>query len=93
MKEFYLKLTDGTISGQKPDGKEIVSSMQRARITAPGIIEWSEKCFCSKPLKHERETIYDHFLKEIETELVTEYVEFEGKLFIDFLDKNAGKPA
>lgn len=33
MDEFYQKLTDGTISNQKPDGQEIVASMKRAKIT------------------------------------------------------------
>ena len=30
--EFYQKLTDGTIEKQRPDGEEIVSSMNRATI-------------------------------------------------------------
>jgi len=45
MKEFFIKLTDGTIENQKADGTEILSSMKRAKITQPGIIEWSEMCF------------------------------------------------
>ena len=34
--EFYLKLTDGTIASQRPDGKEIVASMKRAVLTDSG---------------------------------------------------------
>ena len=30
--EFFSKLTDGTISNQKPDGQEIVAAMKRAVI-------------------------------------------------------------
>ncbi len=85
--EFYSKLTDGTISNQKPDGNEIVNSMKRAKITAPGLISWSEMCFCSPPLKHERKTVYDHYLTEMKTEIIDDYIEFEGESFFDFLEK------
>ena len=91
MKEFCQKLTDGTIQNQKPDGQEIVNSMKRAGITEPKIIQWSEMCFCSPPLKHERETVYNHFLTDMETKVIDEYVEYEGELFIDFLEKQSKK--
>ena len=42
MKEFYQKLTDGTIQNQKPDGQEIIDSMKRAKIIEPNVIQWSE---------------------------------------------------
>jgi len=86
-REFYQKLTDGTIKNQEPDGKEIIESMKRAKITAPNVIEWSEMCFCSTPLKHERETIYDNFLIDFETTRIDDYVEYEGEFFMDFLAK------
>ena len=47
MREFFQKLSDGTSENQKPDGLEILNSMKRAKITRPGIIEWSEMCYCS----------------------------------------------
>ena len=87
MKEFYQKLTDGTIQNQKPDGQEIVNSMKHAKITEPNMIQWSEMCFCSPPLKHERETVYNHYLTDMETEVIDDYVEYEGELFMDFLAK------
>ena len=87
MKEFNQKLTDGTTQNQKPDGQEIVNSMKRAKITEPNVIQWSEMCFCSPPLKHERETVYNQFLENIETKVIDEYVEYEGELFMDFLVK------
>ncbi len=87
MKEFYQKLTDGTIQNQKPDGYEIVKSMKRAKITAPKIIQWAEMCFCPTPLKHERETIYNHFLTDMETKIIADYVEYDGEFFMDFLAK------
>lgn len=83
--EFWGKLTDGTIFSQQPDGEEIVSSMQKARITSPGVIEWYETCYCSTPLQHERETVYDHYLSGIDPELVDEGGEIEGESFWDYL--------
>jgi len=91
MGEFYQKLTDGTIQNQKPDGQEIVNSMKRAKITAPKIIQWSEMCFCPTPLKHERETVYDHFLTDLETKTIDDKVEFVGESFFDFLERQFKK--
>lgn len=81
MSVFFTKLTDGTIQSQKPDGEEIVSSMKKAKITTPGIIEWFETCYCSTPLLHERTTVYDYYLSDISTELVDDYGELEGDSF------------
>lgn len=89
--EFYQKLTDGTIQNQKPDGQEIVNSMKRAKITQPNTIQWSEMCFCSPPLKHERETIYNNFLTDMTTKIIDDYEEYDGELFIDFLEKQNKK--
>jgi hypothetical protein len=89
MKEFYQKLTDGTIQDQKPDGQEIVNSMKRAKIIEPNVIQWSEMCFCSPPLKHERETVYNQFLEDVETKAIEEYAEYDGELFMDFLEKQS----
>lgn len=83
--DFLVKLTDGTIENQKPDGKEIVASMNRAAIDENGIVRWSEICYCPTPLQHERATVYDHHFTEIETEEVEGYVEFESKPLMEFL--------
>jgi len=91
MAEFYQKLTDGTIQNQKPDGQEIVNSMKRAKITQPNTIQWSEMCFCSPPLKHERETIYNNFLTDMTTEIIDDYREYDGELFMGFLEKQNKK--
>ena len=85
MKEFFQKLTDGSIENQKPDGAEILSSMKRAKITEPGVIQWSEMCFCSSPLKHERQTVYDKFFSDMEIKTIDDYVEFEGESFFNYL--------
>ena len=91
MGEFYQKLTDGTIQNQKPDGQEIINSMKRAKITSPKTIQWSEMCFCSPPLKHERETIYNHYLTDLETQTIEDYVEFDGESFYDYLESKFKK--
>lgn len=83
--EFYRKLTDGTILGQRPDGREIVESMRRARIAPSGVVRWSGMCFCPTPLEHERQTVYDHYFTDLKTEVVESYREFEGEPFMEFL--------
>ncbi len=85
MNEFFQKLTDGTIENQKPDGTEILSSMKRAKIKEFGEIEWSEMCFCSPPLKHERQTVYDKFFSDIKIKIIDDYEEYEGESFFDYL--------
>ncbi len=88
--EFHRLLTDGTIESQKPDGKEIVASMKRAKIDDSGIVRWSEVCYCPTPLEHERATVYDRFFSDIETEEIEDYVEFEGDEFMNYLTRLAG---
>ncbi len=79
--EFYEKLTDGTIGNQRPDGHEILESMQRAKITNPDTIEWYEACYCPTPLAHERSTVYDFYLTEKNTVEVDDYGTSEGDSF------------
>jgi len=83
--EFFHKLTDGSVSNQKPDGQEIVASMKKAKITEPGILEWYEMCFCPTPLKHERATVYDFYLSDISTEAVENYGDIKGESFWSYL--------
>ena len=85
--EFFLKLTDGTLASQKPDGAEIVDSMGRAKITATGVAEWTEKCFCVPPFKHERETVYDRYFTDFVVEEVDDYYRFTGEQLIYFMAK------
>lgn len=85
MPEFYRRLTDGTILRQEPDGEEIVDSMKRAVITGPGTIQWTETCYCSPPLKHERQTVYDRYLFDLETVPAESYKEYAGKSFMEYL--------
>ncbi len=83
--EFHRRLTDGTIENQKPDGKEIVASMRRAKVDREGVVRWSEVCYCPTPPQHEKETVYDHFFEDIETNKVEDYVVFAGEDFMQHL--------
>lgn len=87
--DLLRKLTDGTVARQKPDGAEIVASMERARVGKDGVVRWSEQCFCSPPLKHERETVYDGHFADLTAEATEGYREFEGEPFMEFLARTA----
>ena len=92
---FYTALTDGSgawpfqtslsVENQSPDGSEIVASMRRARVTSPGVIEWYETCYCPTPLQHERETVYDRYLANIETVPADDMPEIAGESFWSIL--------
>lgn len=89
---FYVKLTDGSVEQQKPDGKEILASMRRAVVQDDGLIVWNETCYCTPPLRHERETVYDSFFVEMSTEPVAEdAAEPAGPLFWTRLQHDHGK--
>lgn len=86
---LFRKLTDGTLERQKPDGREIIASMERARLGEDGIVRWSEQCFCASPLQHERETVYDLHFTDFEAEAAEGYCDFEGEPFMEFLERIA----
>jgi hypothetical protein len=83
--EFLAKLADGSIRDQVPDGSEMFASMDRAVVNASGMIEWSEMCFCTPPLKHERETVLDLHFVEITTEPIEAVTFYDGRPFMDYL--------
>ena len=87
--EFRRLLRDGTIARQRPDGEEIVASMERAVVTNAGVVEWSEVCYCPTPLEHERATVYDRFFDDMTTERVEGYPPREGRPFLALLDELA----
>ena len=88
-KEFYEKLTNGTIQGQKPDGYEIVNAMNRATIDDKDYINWTELCFCPTPLKHERTKVYDEYFTEMKTESVKAHEIIKGQSFMNKLSSSA----
>ena len=71
-------LFDDTIRHQKPDGQEIVDSMERAIVSHDGVVEWSEVCYCDPPLQHERHTVFDRYFDEISIEPVDSYQQHTG---------------
>jgi hypothetical protein len=79
------KLTAGTVADQRPDGAEIVAAMERAVVTADGHVEWSETCYCSPPLAHERETVLDHHFHGFSTREIGAYQRYEGTPLMDHL--------
>ena len=81
-KEFHQKLTDGTIEEQKPDGYEIVNAMNRATIDDKGAVNWTELCYCPKPLMHERATVYDNYFTDMGFEDIEDHKNFKGKPFM-----------
>ncbi len=81
--EFYQKLADGTIEKQRPDGTEIVASMNRAKIGSTGLVNWTETCYCSSPLAHERATVYDNYFTDMKTEVTDNHEDFEGDSFME----------
>lgn len=91
--EFHGKLVDGSIKSQKPDGEEICDSMVRARVTHPGIVQWTETCYCSTPLKHERQTVYDHYFTDLTTTGIDEPLEFEGVSFMAMMEEESRSAA
>ncbi len=83
--DFLQKLTDGTIKSQRPDGAEIVDSMNRAVVADNGEVRFSSMCFCSTPLAHERATVYDKHFNEMKFEPIDGYQSFGGRPFMDHL--------
>ena len=90
---FLAKLTDGTISKQRPDGAEIVASMARAVVTPSGHVEWSETCFCPTPLLHERATVLDLHFDDLETDPIDAHTTYDGRPFMEYLNELAAGSA
>ncbi len=86
IKEFYTKLTDDTIASLKPDGQEMLASMQRAKIDDKKNVTWYERCFCAVPLNHERSTVYDLYFETFVPILVDETKDdIKGISFWDYM--------
>ncbi|MEM6894890.1 MAG: hypothetical protein AAF554_14445 [Bacteroidota bacterium] len=79
------KLTDGSIEQQKPDGPEIIRAMKSATIDENGFVNWTQRCFCRTPLKHERKTVYDFFFETMKVTVILKHEIIEGVSFMDKL--------
>lgn len=84
-------LFDDTIRHQKPDGQEIVDSMERAIVSHDGVVEWSEVCYCDPPLQHERHTVFDRYFDEISIKPVDSYQQHTGRRFMSYLQELSAK--
>ncbi len=89
---FLQKLTDGTIEQQRPDGAEIIASMNRAVVTPSGHVQWSELCYCPSPLQHERTTVLDHHFDDLSTEPIDGHQHYDGRPFMDYLKELTTSP-
>ena len=83
--ELLSRLSDGSIAAQRPDGREIVAAMHRARVAQDGTVRWTETCYCRPPLKHERETVLDRHFDDIATEAIDVPVGFSGRPLMEML--------
>lgn len=109
--EFLDILTDGTVEGMKPFGREVADAMRRAvwrggreeregapdsagsaeARLLPGVVEWTETCYCPTPLLQERAAVYDRFFEGIETEEIPPNREdpaLAGERFWEWLEGN-----
>jgi hypothetical protein len=84
IRRFWTLLNEGTVEKQRPDGQEIVASMQNA-VIIDGRAEWTETCYCKPPLQHERSTVYDQFFNDIEIEPLESALKLEGERFWDYM--------
>ncbi|MEE2637907.1 MAG: hypothetical protein VYE68_11820 [Acidobacteriota bacterium] len=91
--ELWSRLQDGSIAEQRPDGQEIVDSLQRAVVGDDGAVMWSEQCFCGTPRAHERATVLDHYFADLTTEEIPAYTLYEGRPFLEYLEGNADHDA
>ncbi len=83
--EFHMRLTDGSIAAQRPDGAEIVAAMERARVAPDGTARWTETCYCPTPLQHERATVLDRYFTGMETKVIDKPVTYDGAPLMDRL--------
>ena len=65
--ELRTQLDEGRIQVLRPFGGEMQQCLLNARIDAEGYATWEENCFCTPPLKQEREVLDKYF-----TELTTQ---------------------
>ena len=88
---LWRLLNDGTIARQEPDGREIIASMKRAKISG-NKVEWSETCYCNPPLNHERSTIYNQFFDKMTIVPLEAPIQGDGQPFWDYLRRRSERP-
>jgi hypothetical protein len=69
--EFQARLEHGEFRSLSPFGETLTNSLLAARRDpASGDALWEELCYCSPPLKQEREEVLDHYFDRLSTERV-----------------------
>jgi hypothetical protein len=58
--------------------------MKRA-VISDGTVTWTETCFCTPPLEHERTTVYDRFFQNMLIKPLESPYELKGERFWDRL--------
>ncbi len=46
-----------------------------------------ETCYCATPLAHERATVYDHYLTDIQTQEIESDPDIVGRSFLEHLQE------
>ena len=88
MSDFWTALNDGSIESQKPDGLDILKAMKDAMMTDDDTLVWYEACYCDSPLKHERESVYNKYMYDFDTELKYEVKkDITGRSFWQYLNR------
>jgi hypothetical protein len=65
--ELRAKLDAGEIALLEPFGREMQQCLSKARLDAEGFAVWEELCYCSPPLKQEREVL-DLYFSDLSTQ-------------------------
>src|SRR5687767_7364841 len=65
--ELKQKLDTGQISVLNPFGREMQQCLMNAKLDADGFATWEENCYCTPPLKQEREVL-DLYFSDLTTE-------------------------
>jgi hypothetical protein len=65
--ELKQKLDTGQISVLQPFGGEMQQALMKARMDSEGFATWEENCYCTPPLKQEREVL-DLYFSDLTTE-------------------------
>lgn len=59
--ELRALLDSGEIEEMEPFGRELQHVLENARVDDEGWATWEETCYCSPPLKQEREVLDRYF--------------------------------
>jgi len=67
LSDLRRQLDEEKIAEYRPFGLEMQQCLSNARIDEDGYATWEEQCFCTPPLKQEREVL-DQFFERLSTD-------------------------